>query len=348
MIAEIQRALRLLADKANKTDDALKAKPDVYFGTVSSIDGSTANVIIDGDTNATPCAAQCTAQAGDRVTVIRRGVSMVAISRNGGDSGGGGGSVAWGGITGTLSNQTDLKNALDLKADSSSLATVATSGLYSDLSGTPTLAAVATTGAYSDLSGTPTLAAVATSGSYSDLSNTPAIHNIPAGGTSGQVLSKASATDYDVGWVTPSGGGNIKCDLIYDTPLYWWDSGAISGTDSGSDDPSRAGMGYGELDAPITDYDFLVAHFKFGDTTSLTNGCLTQTVAVGTIVQWMNTTQLETGKFQEFMYIFPAANPSYYIDVGWGFTDATHVYAKRRAYSNLRYWNIDKIYGVKL
>ena len=37
-----------------------------------------------------------------------------------------------------------------------------------------TLSTVATTGAYSDLSGTPTLAAVATSGDYNDLVNTPA------------------------------------------------------------------------------------------------------------------------------------------------------------------------------
>ena len=37
------------------------------------------------------------------------------------------------------------------------LATVATTGLYSDLSGSPTLATVATSGAYSDLSGTPTI-----------------------------------------------------------------------------------------------------------------------------------------------------------------------------------------------
>jgi hypothetical protein len=42
-------------------------------------------------------------------------------------------------------------------ADISGLATVASTGAYSDLSGTPTLATVATTGAYSDLSGTPTL-----------------------------------------------------------------------------------------------------------------------------------------------------------------------------------------------
>lgn len=39
----------------------------------------------------------------------------------------------------------------------------------------PTLATVATTGAYSDLSGTPTLATVATSGSYTDLTNQPLI-----------------------------------------------------------------------------------------------------------------------------------------------------------------------------
>ena len=121
-----------------------------------------------------------------------------------------------------------LSTALGLKADASSLATVATSGSYSDLSGTPTLATVATTGdygdllnlptlvvnfgdlgdattvdlptvnsplstalglkadtsslstvattgAYSDLSGTPTLATVATSGAYSDLTGTPTI-----------------------------------------------------------------------------------------------------------------------------------------------------------------------------
>ena len=140
-----------------------------------------------------------------------------------------------------------------------------------------------------------------------------------------------------------------KCDLIYDTPLYWWDSGAISGTDSGADDPSRAGMGYGELTDPITDYDFLVLTFRWGSTTALTNGRLSQTVPVANIEQWTSTAEIESGtKSYEFMYLFPAANPSYYIDVAYGFTDATHLYAKRRAYSNLRYWNIDKIYGVKL
>lgn len=48
-------------------------------------------------------------------------------------------SAVWGSITGTLSSQTDLQNALDSKVNTSSLATVATSGAYSDLSGTPTV-----------------------------------------------------------------------------------------------------------------------------------------------------------------------------------------------------------------
>jgi hypothetical protein len=53
------------------------------------------------------------------------------------------------------------------------LATVATTGAYSDLTGTPSLASVAITGAYNDLTGKPTLATVATSGAYSDLSGKP-------------------------------------------------------------------------------------------------------------------------------------------------------------------------------
>ena len=89
--------------------------------------------------------------------------------------------------------------------------------------------------------------------------------------------------------------------------------------------------------------------FRSGANTSLTNGRLSQTVPVANIEQWASTAEIESGtKSYEFMYLFPAANPSYYIDVAYGFTDATHLYAKRRAYSNLRYWNIDKIYGVKL
>lgn len=47
------------------------------------------------------------------------------------------------------------------KANSADLATVATSGAYSDLSGTPSLATVATSGSYSDLNNKPTLGTAA-------------------------------------------------------------------------------------------------------------------------------------------------------------------------------------------
>ena len=92
---------------------------------------------------------------------------------------------------------------------STSLATVATSGSYNDLSNKPTiptktsdltndsdfvesteLATVATTGKYSDLTGKPELATVATSGNYNDLSNKP---TIPAA----QIQSDWSQTNTD-------------------------------------------------------------------------------------------------------------------------------------------------------
>ncbi len=85
-------------------------------------------------------------------------------------------------------------------ADISGLATVATSGAYSDLTGTPTLATVATTGAYSDLSGTPSLATVATTGAYSDLSGTPSLATVATTGaysdlTGTPTLGTAAAED---------------------------------------------------------------------------------------------------------------------------------------------------------
>ena len=98
----------------------------------------------------------------------------------------------------------ELETAVEARALTSSLSTVATSGAYTDLSGLPTLgtaaataaadyataaqgaladsaiqssdlATVATTGAYADLSGTPSLGAVATSNDYNDLTNLPTL-----------------------------------------------------------------------------------------------------------------------------------------------------------------------------
>lgn len=73
-------------------------------------------------------------------------------------------------------NSSHTHSASDI---TSGLATVATSGAYSDLSGAPTLATVATSGSYNDLSNKPALKTVATSGSYNDLTDKPTIPTVP-------------------------------------------------------------------------------------------------------------------------------------------------------------------------
>lgn len=78
--------------------------------------------------------------------------------------------------------QTDT--LLSAKANTSSLATVATSGDYDDLLNKPTIPAAQVNSDWNAASGVaqilnkPTLATVATSGSYADLSNKPTIPTI--------------------------------------------------------------------------------------------------------------------------------------------------------------------------
>jgi hypothetical protein len=78
--------------------------------------------------------------------------------------------------TGTSSQY--LKGNLTL----GTLATVATTGVYTDLTGKPTLSTVATSGAYTDLSGKPTLSTVATTGVYSDLTGRPSFATVAISG----------------------------------------------------------------------------------------------------------------------------------------------------------------------
>lgn len=144
-------------------------------------------------------------------------------------------SVAWGDITGTLSNQTDLNTALGAKANSADLATVATSGSYNDLTNKPTiptaqvnsdwnstsgvseilnkptLSTVATTGAYGDLTGTPNLATVATSGSYNDLSNKP---TIPTVNNATLTIQKNGTS---VGTFTANASANVTANITVPT-----------------------------------------------------------------------------------------------------------------------------------
>lgn len=66
-------------------------------------------------------------------------------------------SISWGDIIGDIDDQLDLQLEFQTKVDVSSLSTVATSGAYSDLTGTPNLATVATSGSYADLSNKPSI-----------------------------------------------------------------------------------------------------------------------------------------------------------------------------------------------
>jgi hypothetical protein len=114
------------------------------------------------------------------------------------------------------------------------LATVATSGSYNDLTNRPTLSTVSATGSYNDLlnrptlfSGSyndltnrPTLATVATSGSYNDLTNKPSIQplnaNLTTLSTNGFGVSANQVPQYDANaWLTI--GANWKVKEVFGT-----------------------------------------------------------------------------------------------------------------------------------
>ena len=71
----------------------------------------------------------------------------------------------------------------------------------------PSLATVATSGLYSDLSGTPSLATVATSGSYNDLSNKP---TIPTVNDATLTLTQGGST---LGTFTANASSNVTIDV---------------------------------------------------------------------------------------------------------------------------------------
>lgn len=132
---------------------------------------------------------------GTGINITDNGDGSVTIT----NTGGGGGSVAWGSIVGTLSSQTDLQNALDLKADISSLAAVATSGDYNDLSNLPTI---------------PTLTSELTNDSgFITIGDVPAQVNADWNSTSGvsEILNKPTipAAQVNSDWNAVSGVAEI-------------------------------------------------------------------------------------------------------------------------------------------
>lgn len=159
---------------------------------------------------------------------------------------------AWGTITGDIADQTDLQEEFGEYTKTADLATVATSGSYSDLSNTPTipaaqiqsnwtqtdtsskdfiknkptLATVATSGSYNDLSDKPTLANVATSGSYVDLSNKPTIPTITMTSTDPGEGSALAANNFvAVYGGTPINGSYSTTEI--NTGETWIDGRAV-------------------------------------------------------------------------------------------------------------------------
>ncbi|MCQ2574565.1 MAG: phage tail protein [Alphaproteobacteria bacterium] len=161
------------------TQTALNAKQDTLVA------GTNIQIAADGKTIS---ATDTTYTAGTGIDITNNVISNTQTS------------AEWGNITGTLSNQTDLQAALDLKANSADLATVATSGSYNDLEDKPTIPAAQVNSDWNAVSGVaqilnkPTLATVATSGSYNDLTNKPTIPTVPT-----NVSAFTNDADYQTG-----------------------------------------------------------------------------------------------------------------------------------------------------
>lgn len=148
-------------------------------------------------------------------------------------------------VTGSTSNPIDALNISlsglgsrteKLNQDITSLAAVASSGEYSDLSGTPNIPAEQVksdwnaTGGYSEILNKPILAAVAETGNYEDLINKPTIpdsYNLPDATTSvkggvivGSGLSAVSGTLSVENAITPQ-PNSMMPDLIAPPDEVW-------------------------------------------------------------------------------------------------------------------------------
>ena len=87
----------------------------------------------------------------------------------------------------------------------------------------------------------------------SQVSDFPTIHDVPSGGTSGQVLTKNTNTDYDLTWTTPSGGGGGTTNYSDLTNKPSINSVTLSGNKTASD-LSLASASHTHGKADITDF----------------------------------------------------------------------------------------------
>ena len=158
-------------------------------------------------------------------------------------------SVAWGNITGTLADQTDLATALGLKANTSDLASVAFSGSYNDLTDTPTIPTVPTN-----------ISAFTNDAGYITTADLPAPYTLPAATTStlGGIIVGAGLTISSGGVLSATGGG------VADS-VAW---GNITGTLADQSDLSTA-LGLKANTADLADVAFSGSYDDLTDTPTI-------------------------------------------------------------------------------
>lgn len=140
----------------------------------------------------------------------------------------------------------------------------------------------------SEITDFPALAAVATTGNYNSLTDKPAIHNVPSGGSSGQVLSKASGTDYDLAWVNQGGGGGGITDVEVDG------TSVVTGGVAEIDLTGKSDVGHTHTKSAITDFPTLATVATSGSYNDLLNKPTIPTVNDATLTIQKNGTNVQT------------------------------------------------------
>jgi hypothetical protein len=202
---------------------------------------------------------------------------------------GGNGAAAWGSITGTLSNQTDLQTALNLKANTADLGDVAFSNDYNDLDNLPTLGdlaaqdVVSVDGVTITGDGTPgsPLEAVAMSVNWGSIGGTLSAQTDLQTALDGKVDENAAITGatntkitYDAKGLVTAGAAATTADINdssnrrYVTDAQLVVIGNTSGTNTG-DQTSIVGITgtKAQFDTSLTDGNFLYV----GDVTQYTD-----------------------------------------------------------------------------
>jgi hypothetical protein len=208
------------AGTADKVANALTAGTDLALSSGSTYDGSVALTLnVNSTLNSVTSRGYTTTNG---ITVgnisIGTGGTIYKLPTADGTAGYilktyGNGVVYWSSAT-AAQVQSDWTqsntSAVDYIKNKPSLASVATSGDYNDLSNLPTLFS----GSYTDLTNAPMLATVATSGLYSDLSGTPSLAAVATSGDYNDLINKPDTAAY-LNLTADSGSSNVS--LITDT-----------------------------------------------------------------------------------------------------------------------------------